>query len=409
MTYTAIIGATLIDGAGAPPLSDAIVLMENDRIAQVGTRATIPYLPAEAIVFDASGTWLLPGLINCHEHIWDKALRFTPPGPDQTQHRARMTTAPDMSRVLMAAFFARQELAQGVTTIRELGAPHNLNIHLRAAIEAGYVEGPRIVAAGEAITMTGGHFHPFSRQADGVDGVRKAARALLAAGADLIKMMASGGISGWPKEQPGQVEFTEEELRAGVREAHQRHRPAVAHAMVNEAVRNSINAGVDCIEHGFFLNRDTIRLMASGGKHFVPTLNVSNRRLRPGRGDGTDAFSQWLAHEVLPVHRQAFQMAADAGILMGAGTDSGGILDEELEIMVEYGFTPTEAIRSATSHAARICGCPDDRGTVAPGRLADLLVVEADPSADIAALRQVRAVLKGGTVCAGNLARLAGR
>lgn len=256
--------------------------------------------------------------------------------------------------------------------------------------------------------MTGGHFHPFSRQVDGVDGVRRAARDLLAAGADLIKMMASGGISGWPKEQPGQVEFTEEELRAGVREAHQRHRPAVVHAMVNEAARNSINAGVDCIEHGFFLDRDTIRLMANSGKHFVPTLNVSNRRLRPGRGDGADAFSQWLAREVLPIHRQAFRMAADAGILMGAGTDSGGILNEELEIMVEYGFTPTEAIRSATSHAARICACPDDRGTVAPGRLADLLVVDADPSADIAALRQVRAVLKGGTVCVGALPRLAG-
>ena len=179
--------------------------------------------------------------------------------------------------------------------------------------------------------------------------------------------------------------------------------------MVNEAVRNSINAGVDCIEHGFFLDRDTIRLMASGGKHFVPTLNVSNRRLRPGRGDGTDPFSQWLLGEVLPVHRQAFQMAADAGILMGAGTDSGGILNEELEIMVEYGFTPTDAIRSATGHAARICGCPDDRGTVEPGKLADLLAVDADPSADITALRRVRAVLKGGAVCVGDLPRLAER
>ena len=191
MPYTAIVGATLLDGASASPLGDAIVLTENDRIVQVGTRATISPLPAEAIVLDASGTWLLPGLINCHEHIWDKALRFTPPGPDQAQHRAHMATAPDMPRVLMAAFFARQELAQGVTTIRELGAPHNLSIHLRNAIEAGYVEGPRILAAGEAITMTGGHFHPFSRQADGADGVRLAARELLAAGADLIKLMAS--------------------------------------------------------------------------------------------------------------------------------------------------------------------------------------------------------------------------
>jgi imidazolonepropionase-like amidohydrolase len=394
----AIVGATLSDAVSTTRVRDALVLVEGDRINYAGPRWGAPQIPDGAEVLDGTGRYLIPGLINCHDHIFQKRPREAPVPSGDRLVGARAEGHAALA--LRSAYNARDELAQGVTTTRDMGTPGHVSIALRDAIDAGLCIGPRIIASGEAVTMTGGHFHEHSRQADGPDAVRAAVREQLRAGADCIKLMASGGIAGWPREEPGQVEYTPAELRAGVEEAHKRGRRVAAHAMIPEAVRNALEAGVDTIEHGFLVDRETVRLIATRGAAFVPTLNVSNRRYRPRpRGDRVaTALELHLNEAVVPVHRDAFRAAAEAGVLIGAGTDSRGYLWEELALMVEYGFSPREAVLAATTWAAALCGCESDRGTVEAGKRADLLLCAQDPTADVLALRGEMVVIKGGAL-----------
>jgi imidazolonepropionase-like amidohydrolase len=389
-------GATLIDGTGRDPIANSVVVLDKGRIAAIGAATERVNYPTDARILKVKGKWLIPGLINCHDHIFNKGIRKVLPGVPTSYIRDAITQRPDMYLVLEAAYNALQELREGVTATRDLGSRHGMAIQLRNAIADGFAIGPRVLACGEAVCMTGGHFYMYSRQADGPDGVREAVREQLHAGADCIKLMASGGLTSLPKENPGQVQFTVEEMRAGVEEAHKRERLVAAHAQATQAVRNSLEAGVDSVEHGFLMDESTTHLMQQLGVSFVPTVNVPFNATRRYRNAGDMQLADYMEKNVLGPHRDAFRRAADKGILIGAGTDSAGFLFDEMKIMVDFGFSPAEALAAGTRNAARICGIANDAGTIEAGKFADIVILEQNPLSDILALQQVTGVVKGG-------------
>jgi imidazolonepropionase-like amidohydrolase len=257
------------------------------------------------------------------------------------------------------------------------------------------------VAAGRAIAMTGGHGWFLGREADGPDAVRHAAREEMKAGATCIKLMASGGVYGHA-EEPGSPQLTVEEMRAAVEEAHKGGRKVAAHAYSVAAIQNALEAGVDSIEHGSFLDRETAERMREEGTYLVPTMSVYQAMNDKGPELGTPEYIQRKTAEVLAASREAFRLALDIGVPIAAGTDCGapghphGTLPEELMLMVESGATPMQALRYGTSAAADLLGLSEEVGTLAPGKQADLLAVAGDPISDIRALREVRLVLRNG-------------
>lgn len=388
----------LIDGHGSS-IPDATVLVREGRIEQVDRSDQIQFDARQYDEIEGEGLWLLPGLINCHDHLMDKGLGRRQVGSDGAW-RHDFSRRPPGFQALECAKNARIELSQGVTTIRELAGPHMAdqqnpgytNVDLRDAIAAG-LPGPRILACRLAVTMTGGHGYPWFaiREADGPDEVRKAVREQLKGGADLIKIMSSGGFSHYPHEDPQATQFTVDELRAAAEEAHRQGRLITTHAIADQGARNAVDAGIDTIEHGFLLTEQTVDHMAAMGTSFVPTVRVVVR-MQEGKGELAE-----FARTVVPSHVRAVKQAAEAGILIGAGTDSRAFMVDEIEALVSvYDFSPMDALVAATGSAARICGL-EQVGTIESGKLADMLIVGTDPIQQIReGLQDVRAVYREG-------------
>ncbi len=252
--------------------------------------------------------------------------------------------------VLRCAWNAALHLAAGVTTVRDLGASGGLSIDVARAVELGVLPGPRVVAAGRAITMTGGHGWFLGREADGADAVRHAVRDEMKSGAACIKLMASGGVYGHA-EEPGSPQLTVEEMRAGVEEAHKAGRKVAAHAYSAEAISNALEAGVDSIEHGSFLDDETAGRMREDNVYLVPTISVYAAMSAKGPELEAPGYIQRKTAEVLDAGREAFRLALSTGVPIAAGTDCGapghphGTLPEELRLMVEAGATPVQALR----------------------------------------------------------------
>ena len=249
--------------------------------------------------------------------------------------------------------------------------------------------------------MTGGHGWFLGREADGPDAVRRAAREEMKLGATCIKLMASGGVYGHA-EEPGSPQLTVEEMRAAVEEAHKTGRKVAAHAYSVAAIGNALDAGVDSIEHGSFLDRQTAERMREQGTCLVPTMSVYAAMDAKGPELGTPDYVRRKTTEVLEASREAFRLALDAGVPMAAGTDCGapghphGTLREELRLMVEAGATPQQALRFGTSAAARLLGLDGEVGSLEPGKRADMLAVAGDPLRDVRALEGVFLVLREG-------------
>jgi len=359
------------------------VLCEGGRITRIAAGIEAP--GAERL--DCAGKFVLPGLIDCHVHL-------TSSGEGNELNTA--ASDPTAVRAWRAAGYARTTLHSGVTTVRDLGAAERLNIHLAKAIDDGLVEGPRMLAAGLGVTMTGGHGHGFiAREADGPDEVRKAVREQLRAGATAIKLFASGGVltAGVDPRSPS---FTEDELRAGVEEGHKAFRVVGAHAQSNEGIKNAIRAGVDSIEHGVWLDEESVGFMLERGTYLVATLSAP---YHIALGD--------KANQVLEDHRTSFQLAMRSGVRLAMGTDEGTPLNrpgqnaQEIVRMVELGLSPGAALMAATGWAADLLRIAGDRGRIATGLAADLLIVSNDPLNDIACLTRSEdrvAVIKGGSV-----------
>ena len=378
---TLITADRIFDGTGAPPLAHGSILIEADRIVALGAALKAP--DAERV--DFHGATILPGLIDCHVHLSDAGL------PDATvQDRD-----PASLRVLRMADHARRTLQAGFTTVRDVGGRDHLEFGLRRAIRDGLVAGPRLLLAGRIVSMTtagASMWNGMYREADGVWDVATAVREQVAAGADVIKLMATGAILAPGSERPGARQFTDEELASIVRTAHGLGRRVAAHAHGIEGIRAAVAAGVDTIEHGTHLHDDraVAREMRRRGVFLVPTLKAIEKMAEPeGPGIPPDVLAK--ARERRADRDTTFRLALDERVPIAMGTDAAtpfnrhGENAEELEWMVALGMPASDAIASATSVAARALG-RDDLGVLRAGALADIAVWDGDPLAEISRL-----------------------
>jgi imidazolonepropionase-like amidohydrolase len=385
-------GARIIDGTGAEPVRGRSVVVEKGVITAVVEDARAP----RGNGVDLAGHTLLPGLINCHVHLCLGA-EADPVRPVREE--------PVALTAIKALLRARETARAGVTTVRDLGGREYVEIAARRAIQEGLIDGPRILVAGRPVCMTGGHGHWLGREADGPDDARKAVREQLKAGADVIKIIATGGVM-TPGVEPGSPQLTLEEMRAAIEEARKAGRRTAAHAMASGGISDAIAAGITSIEHGVFLTGEIVAHMRRDGTFLVPTLNAPVAIAAGGLAAGIPQFMVRKSEQVVPAHVASFQLAHRAGVRIAAGADSGtplnfhGSLLPELTLMVKYGMTPLEAIRAATVTAADCLGLGEVTGRVAPGYAADLIAVAGDPAERIEALADLKLVLVNGRVIA---------
>ena len=378
--------ATIIDCTGRPPYR-ADVRIEDGIITAIG-----PELSGEPVL-DASGAWLIPGLINLHVHINRRNVSRTQ--SSFRQGAPAIENGSDFHRILFAARNAWYELSQGVTTLRDLCSVGRTATALKEAIESGIIRGPRLVVCGLGIAATGGHEthrYPGAAEADGPAEVLKAVRNEIRHGADFIKVMASGGLGGMPEhEHPDWSEFSLEEMKAACDAAHSHNRTVTVHAMGALPVMNALLAGVDGIEHGAVLTDEALDLMDRRGVYYVPTASgitaVAAKERRNGSGTMADEMERIVVHP----QRESIRKAHRRGILMGAGSDTLGSVPEELLIFHEAGLTTYEALQTATRNAAQILG-NDQIGTIEVGKIADLVLLDGDPLEDLRNITRVRQV-----------------
>jgi imidazolonepropionase-like amidohydrolase len=379
---------TLHDQAG-PPKHDGTLTIADGRVAEVSERRS--RVPGDARVINAA--CVIPGLVNAHGHLEQDA------GADTVGRYAATTPT---RRALEAAYHARQTVRSGVTTLRDLGASNRIAIELRNMIAHGHVPGPTVVAAGRAICMTGGHGAFVGREADGPEQVRSAVREEHWDGADVIKFIATGGVL-TPGSVPGAQELSEEELRAGVAEAHRHGMHAAAHAIGTAGIKAALRAGIDSVEHGFLIDEEGIELLLACEGYLVPTLAA----LRCITDAGTQAgLPDYVVHKAGEIAEQAeanLRRAYQAGVRIAAGSDAGTPFNDhggfayELELMHSMlGMSPAEVLQAATVTAAELLGVR--RGTLAVGEVADLVAIGKDIYEDLGVLRDPMLVIKAGKI-----------
>jgi imidazolonepropionase-like amidohydrolase len=377
MAKTAIRCGQLIDGTGAAPRHNAVILIDGERIAAVGGQEL---LANGTEVIDLSTKSVTPGLIDLHTHICSDG------GPTFMDD-----TDPNMPLV-RATRNLRRALSAGVTTIREAGGPRGHTYTARAAVTNGTIEGPRCFVSGIPLSMTGGHGWTMAYEVDSPDEARKAAREQMKRGADVLKLLATGGIV-TPGEEMGEPQMTVDEMRAAVEVVHGKGKRVMAHAMGPVGIQAALAAGVDTIEHGVWFGDAEIEAMVRRGTWLVPTFSVNWTQSRRGRELGMLPHIIRKSTQAAEVMFRCAEAARKGGVKIAMGTDAGGagvdhtMVALELELMLKSGAcaTPMDVIRSATAIAAD-----------ALGTLGDLVALNADPVVDIAAYGSVAAVIKGG-------------
>jgi len=346
-------------------------------------------------VFDISGKTILPGLIDCHVHLCLDG------SPDPMTSISK-DSIPQLT--LKAAHHARQTLEAGVTTVRDMGGRDYVDLAIRDGIESGLLQGPRMICSGRLVCMTGGHGWQFGREASGVDDVREAVREQLKMGVNFIKLIATGGVM-TKGVDPGATQFTLEELLAGVEEARKAGRRTATHAQGTEGIKNSLWAGVNCIEHGFFLDDEAIELMLERNAYLVPTLNAPYQIIRGGVKRGVPRYAVEKSKAVMKSHFQSVRRAHRSKIPIAMGTDAGTPFNchgenlKEMELLTKTGFTPMETIVATAQTASEVLGLEKRIGTLEKGKVADLIVVNGSPLQDITLLQKrdkILAIMKEG-------------
>jgi imidazolonepropionase-like amidohydrolase len=391
----AIKGGTLIDGTGESAIDNAIVLIESTKITSVGKENQVQ-IPNGTKVINAEGKTIMPGLMDLHVHLG--AVR----NPERPNVWFDTLRAPRTLRVLFGAKEVRDYIDAGFTTIRNFQFKEF--IQLKKAINLGIICGPRIVHGG-LIAMTGGHLSG-AVHADGDVEVRKAVREQCKEGADVIKTATSGG-AGRDYEEVWWRNYTLEEISAMVDEAHALGKKVAAHAAGNQGIKNAINAGVDTIEHGIYLDDEAIEMMINSNVIFVPTLAIYGPR-------GTQSplkpwVPSWVRSKSVKIHKDhipSFKKAYKAGVKIAMGTDTGKTLIHgenayELELYVKYGMSEMEAIVASTKICAEALGMENKIGTIQEGKLADIIIVDGNPLKDIKILQKknlIKMVIKEGEI-----------
>ncbi len=373
------------------------VLVEDARVKRVAKAAEFDGFAGEKV--DTTGGTLMPGLIDCHVHL--TLGGEGDPGTAQMKQNLAQCALASMKR-------AQETLAGGTVAVRDCGGRDYVDLAVRDAANRGDFLGPTVRAAGKLVCMTGGHGNRNGRIADGVDEVIKAVREQIHAGADFIKIMATGGVM-TPGVNPEDAHYTRAEMVAGIAEARRFSKRTASHAQGAEGIMNAVVAGVTSIEHGIFMDDDCIKAMLEHGTYLVPTLAAVNNIIA-NKDRGIPSWAVEKSLRAYERHIDSFRRFLAAGGKIALGTDAGtpynihGENAQELRLMVESGMTSLQALIAGTSAAADLVGLPD-HGTIAEGKLADLLMIDGDPIADInraADRRNHRFVLKNGKIASRN-------
>jgi len=394
----------LIDGTSSQARTNATIVVKNDRIAEVQNGVS-GARPSSAQVLDLSKETCLPGLIDTHTHV---LLQGDVTAADYDEQLLKQSTE---YRAILATVNVRRALEYGFTTIRDVeteGAGY-ADVDVKKAINQGIIPGPRMQVATRALHVTGAY--PLLGYApnvavpkgvqivDGADQGRKAVREQISYGADWIKVYSDRGYRVRADKVLDDIPtFTLEEMKAIVDEAHRERRKVASHAIGLQGVHNSVEAGVDSIEHGDYIADEDLKTMAAHGTYYVNTIYVGEYVAQGRAAAGSPVWVQMLS-----IHEDTFRRAMKAGVKMAFGTDAGGFPwtenpAKEFAYMVKWGMTPAQAIQSATTSAAELLGWSDQVGSIQPGRFADIVAVAGDPLSDITLLEKIDFVMKGGSV-----------
>jgi len=407
MSYTLIKNGTLIDGSGSEPVPEAAVLIRDKKIEQVGKVKEIE-VPEGTEVIDATGKHILPGFIDTHVHM---AMEL--------RSIQDSVLTPFSYRFYESVHFLKRTIDIGITSVRDAGFS---DLGMKKAVEDGLAAGPRMQVSINPLTITGGHGDSWNRSGidttlqtyagmpyaicDGKEEVRKRVREMLRAGADVIKVHATGGVSS-PTDHPEFTQFSQEELEVMVEEARFRKGVKVmAHAQGAEGIKNAIRAGIYSIEHGIYIDEEAIELMLENDTFLVPTLLAPVSVLESSeKDDRMTPYAVEKSREVIEAHRESIAKAYQAGVKIAMGTDAGvmphGTNLRELGLMCDIGMSPMEALIATTKTAAECLGWEDQIGTLEKGKLADIVVTDADPLKDIRALEnkdRIVMVMKEGKI-----------
>lgn len=379
---------TLFDATGSEPMRQKSIVIDGDRIEAVISSDDAAKKPeyARLEVIDASKHWVMPGLINVHDHM---IFRDLIGNPVLNMQAPRSKLALNSVRNHLVA------LRRGWTTVRDMGASDNLSFEFRDYLARGDIPGPRVIACGAPICITGGHANGVCVEADGPYEVRKAARGQLEGGADFIKVMASHDpiiIDGPEKTRP---EMNVDEIEAAYEQARAHGKRTACHVMGTVAIGRVLDAGVNVISHGFYLNDELAHRMVEQNVYLDPTLSSYGRQTISPKLNRGEA---WKEHHLplIPPMESAFRAAVKAGVKIVTGTDSAGLYAEDVAMMREFGLAPKESLLACTRYAAEALGLAQSIGTIEAGKIADIVVLDGDPMKDAYDLDKVHLVIQGG-------------
>jgi imidazolonepropionase-like amidohydrolase len=404
-----IVGGTVFDAIHGEVIRHGVVCIEGDRIMAVGPASTISSGGRDVQVIDATGQFVMPGMMDCHVHLLSSGA------PDYAI-RGLKELLPYTA--IRGAANAKILLDMGYTTVRDVGAMGYGNIALRQGIEDGLVPGPRIYAAGHSLSVPGGHGDSYYRpevhvERDGLingpEEARRAVRELIKMRADVIKLLVTGGVM-TDGSDVGILQWAPDELQAAIAQAHQLGRRVAGHCHGAAGVKEAISAGLDTVEHGTLLDDEAIALMQQHGTYYVPTLVAPFHICAGGTASGIPAYAVQKSHLVMEQHKASVRQAHEAGVKIAMGTDCGtpfnvaGKNALELELLTQNGLSTAAALMATTRVAAEAIGIQDRTGTLEPGKWADVILVHGDPLDDIRVLQQaerITCVIKAGAMMKG--------
>lgn len=394
---TCFLNVNLIDGTGEALNEKSYVLVDNGVIVDI-TKESVNLSMDDYKKVDLQGKYMMPGLIDCHVHMF---LQGT---PDTV---AYFKNSNNVDYIVNAVRNIEQTIKGGVTFIRDVGGINHFDIQLKRHIaNNNNIVAPEMLCAGKLITMTGGHGHFIGREADGPNEVRKAVREQLKAGADVIKLVSSGGVM-TPGVDVNSYQFNIDELKAAVEEGHKAGRKLCTHCHSNQGIKNSIIAGIDSIEHATLLDDEAIEMLVEKGTFIVPTLSAVNNIVENGEKAGIPSYAVEKSIKIRDRHFNGFKRAYDAGVNIAMGTDAGtpcnihGKNHQELVLMVKAGMSTTDAIITSTKKSAELLGISDKYGTLEIGKVADFLVLNNNPIEDISNINTIESVYKKGVKVTG--------